>query len=99
MLERSSRSLDSKKIRKSSPGCSSEGGMRCRRRLISSWRSRSSNLRRKEMNHVADELREMIRQEMENKRGCEDKQRIKFLISDGIERLKRLDETLDMQGR
>ncbi|XP_011083423.1 uncharacterized protein LOC105165961 [Sesamum indicum] len=46
-----------------------------------------------------DELRLMIRQEMENNRSCRDKQRIRFLISDGLERLKRLDETLDMQGR
>ncbi|KAI3464768.1 hypothetical protein Pfo_021431 [Paulownia fortunei] len=45
-----------------------------------------------------DELRQMIRQEMENNRTCKDKQRIRFLISDGLERLKQLDETLDMQG-
>ncbi|KAL0351709.1 UNVERIFIED_CONTAM: hypothetical protein Scaly_1559600 [Sesamum calycinum] len=45
-----------------------------------------------------DELRLMIRQEMENNRVCKDKQRIRFLIS-GLEKLKRLDETLDMQGR
>ncbi|KAK6115145.1 hypothetical protein DH2020_007414 [Rehmannia glutinosa] len=46
-----------------------------------------------------DELRHMIRQEMDNNRTCKDKQTIRFLISDGLERLKRLDETLDMQGR
>ncbi|KAG8377992.1 hypothetical protein BUALT_Bualt08G0091400 [Buddleja alternifolia] len=46
-----------------------------------------------------DELRQTIRQEMENNKACKDKQRIRFLISDGMERLKRLDETLDMQGR
>ncbi|KZV39592.1 LYR motif-containing protein 2-like [Dorcoceras hygrometricum] len=46
-----------------------------------------------------DELRQIIRQEMENNRSCKDKQRIRFLISDGLERLKRLDETLDIQGR
>ncbi|CAA0831083.1 LYR family of Fe/S cluster biogenesis protein [Striga hermonthica] len=45
------------------------------------------------------ELRQIIRQEMDNNRTCRDKQRIRFLISDGLERLKRLDETLDMQGR
>ncbi|KAI5668886.1 hypothetical protein M9H77_18739 [Catharanthus roseus] len=44
------------------------------------------------------ELRHIIRQEMENNRNCSDKQKIRFLISDGLERLKRLDETLDMQG-
>lgn len=36
---------------------------------------------------------------MESNRSCKDKQRIRFLLSDGVERLKRLDETLDMQGR
>ncbi|KAL1542864.1 hypothetical protein AAHA92_19900 [Salvia divinorum] len=46
-----------------------------------------------------DEVRQIIRQEVENNRTCKDKQRIRFLISDGQERLKRLDETLDMQGR
>ncbi|PIN01527.1 hypothetical protein CDL12_25963 [Handroanthus impetiginosus] len=45
-----------------------------------------------------DELRRIVRQEMENNRTCNDRQRIRFLISDGLERLKRLDETLDMQG-
>ncbi|KAK4275068.1 hypothetical protein QN277_018208 [Acacia crassicarpa] len=44
------------------------------------------------------ELRQTIRQEVENNRNCSDKQRIRYLISDGLERLKRLDETLDMQG-
>ncbi|XP_075479840.1 uncharacterized protein LOC142520650 [Primulina tabacum] len=46
-----------------------------------------------------DELRQFIRREMEDNRSCKDKQRIRFLISDGLERLKRLDEMLDMQGR
>ncbi|CAA3032312.1 Hypothetical predicted protein [Olea europaea subsp. europaea] len=45
----------------------------------------------------SDELRQIIRQEIENNRTCNDRQRIRFLISDGLERLKRLDETLDMQ--
>ncbi|KAK2398340.1 hypothetical protein P8452_05729 [Trifolium repens] len=44
------------------------------------------------------ELRQTIRQEMENNRNCNDKQRIRYLISEGLERLKRLDEMLDMQG-
>ncbi|KAL5068932.1 hypothetical protein RYX36_019819 [Vicia faba] len=44
------------------------------------------------------ELRQMIRQEMENNRNCNDKQRIHYLISEGLEKLKRLDEMLDMQG-
>ncbi|KAK2974878.1 hypothetical protein RJ640_020793 [Escallonia rubra] len=44
------------------------------------------------------ELRRMIRQEMESNRNCSDKQRIRFLMSEALERLKRLDEMLDMQG-
>lgn len=36
---------------------------------------------------------------MENNRNCSDKQKIRFLISEGLERLKGLNETLDMQGR
>ncbi|CAN1123194.1 LYR motif-containing protein 2 [Linum perenne] len=46
-----------------------------------------------------DELKQTVRQEMENNRNCNDRQRIRFLMSDGLERLKRLDELLDMQGR
>ena len=45
------------------------------------------------------ELRQTIRQEIENNRNCKDKQKIRFLISEGLERLKGLDEMLDMQGR
>ncbi|KAK7283762.1 hypothetical protein RIF29_13508 [Crotalaria pallida] len=44
------------------------------------------------------DLRQTIRQEMENNRNCNDKQRIRYLISEGLDRLKRLDEMLDMQG-
>ncbi|KAG9138413.1 hypothetical protein Leryth_021061 [Lithospermum erythrorhizon] len=44
------------------------------------------------------ELRRIMRQEMETNKNCNDKQRIRFLLSEGLERLKRLDETLDMQG-
>lgn len=47
---------------------------------------------------LSAELRNIIRQEFEGQRNCNDKQRIRFLISDGLERLKRLDEMLDMQG-
>jgi len=46
----------------------------------------------------AGELRQTIRQEIEINRNCNDKQRIRFLISEGLEKLKRLDEMLDMQG-
>ncbi|KAH7567082.1 hypothetical protein JRO89_XS07G0014400 [Xanthoceras sorbifolium] len=45
------------------------------------------------------ELRQTIRQEMEKNRDCKDKQKIRFLISEGLQRIKGLDEMLDMQGR
>lgn len=44
------------------------------------------------------ELRQSIRQQMESNRNCSDKQKIRFLVSEGLERLKGLDEMLDMQG-
>lgn len=46
----------------------------------------------------AAELMQTIRQEVEKNRSCEDRQRIHFLLSDGVERVKNLDEMLDMQG-
>ncbi|CAI9117023.1 OLC1v1018336C1 [Oldenlandia corymbosa var. corymbosa] len=49
--------------------------------------------------HIRAELRGIIRQEIENNRNCHDKQKIRFFMSDGLQRLKVLDETLDMQGR
>ncbi|KAG5542485.1 hypothetical protein RHGRI_022132 [Rhododendron griersonianum] len=48
--------------------------------------------------HARADLMHMIRQEMENNRNCSDKQRIRFLISEGKGKLKGLDEMLDMQG-
>ncbi|KAK9946877.1 hypothetical protein M0R45_012320 [Rubus argutus] len=48
--------------------------------------------------HARGELRSTIRQEMEDSRDCNDRQRIRYLLSAGLERLKRLDEMLDMQG-
>ncbi|XP_074263889.1 uncharacterized protein LOC141611414 isoform X2 [Silene latifolia] len=45
-----------------------------------------------------DELQQTIRQEMETNKGCQDKQQIRYLVSEGFERVKRLDEMLDMQG-
>ncbi|XP_010266906.1 PREDICTED: uncharacterized protein LOC104604308 [Nelumbo nucifera] len=48
--------------------------------------------------HARAELMQTIRQEMENNRHCDDKQKIRYLISEGMERLKGLDEMLDMQG-
>ena len=44
------------------------------------------------------ELTQTIRQDMEINRNCNDRQRIRFLISEGREKLKGLDEMLDMQG-
>ncbi|PSS19844.1 Chaperonin like [Actinidia chinensis var. chinensis] len=44
------------------------------------------------------ELTQMIRQEVESNRNCNDRQMIRFLISQGREKLKGLDEMLDMQG-
>uniref|UniRef100_A0A251UJX9 LYR motif-containing protein 2 n=2 Tax=Helianthus annuus TaxID=4232 RepID=A0A251UJX9_HELAN len=49
--------------------------------------------------HSKGELMQTIRQEMEKNRDCNDKQKIRYLISEGIERLKGLGEMLDMQGR
>ena len=46
----------------------------------------------------AAELKQVIRQEMDSNRDCKDKQRIRFLISEGTERLKGLSEMLGMQG-
>ncbi|RWV89241.1 hypothetical protein BHE74_00033754, partial [Ensete ventricosum] len=36
--------------------------------------------------------------EIEKNRYCDDKQKIRFLISEGLQRLKGLDEMLDMMG-
>ncbi|CAH2044915.1 unnamed protein product [Thlaspi arvense] len=47
---------------------------------------------------VRGELKQSIRQEMEKNSECNDKQKIRFLISEGLERVKQLDEMLDMQG-
>ncbi|XP_039064291.1 uncharacterized protein LOC120209316 [Hibiscus syriacus] len=44
------------------------------------------------------ELKQLIRQEMESNRDCKDKQKIRFLLSEGTERLKGLTEMLGMQG-
>ncbi|ESR48498.1 LYR family of Fe/S cluster biogenesis protein [Citrus sinensis] len=48
--------------------------------------------------HARDELKQTIRQEMDKHRDCKDRQKIRYLISEGLERLKGLDEMLDMQG-
>lgn len=46
----------------------------------------------------ADELRQTVREEMEKNRVCSDKQKLRFLISEGMRRLKELQEMLDMAG-
>lgn len=38
-----------------------------------------------------------MRQEIEKNRHCDDKQKVRFLLSEGLQRLKELDEMLDMQ--
>ncbi|PKU65682.1 uncharacterized protein LOC110106081 [Dendrobium catenatum] len=48
--------------------------------------------------HSRDDLRLTMRLEMEKNRYCDDRQKIRFLISEGLQRLKVLDEMLDMQG-
>ncbi|CAK7349282.1 unnamed protein product [Dovyalis caffra] len=68
-----------------------------RARVLKLYRQALRTTRRAPDGARAD-LKQTIRQEMENSRNCNDKQRIRFLISEGLERLKRLDETLDMQG-
>ncbi|XWS41164.1 hypothetical protein CRYUN_Cryun17cG0057000 [Craigia yunnanensis] len=51
---------------------------------------------RKAPDHSRVELKHVIRQEMESNRDCKDKQRIRFLISEGTERLKGLNKMLSM---
>uniref|UniRef100_A0A2P2JP29 LYR motif-containing protein 2 n=1 Tax=Rhizophora mucronata TaxID=61149 RepID=A0A2P2JP29_RHIMU len=53
---------------------------------------------RRAPDHARAELKQAIRKEMEINRNCNDKQTIRFLISDGLERLRTLDNMLDMQG-
>ncbi|KAJ3706786.1 hypothetical protein LUZ61_010491 [Rhynchospora tenuis] len=53
---------------------------------------------RRAPSHSRDELRETIRGEIEKNRFCDDKQKIKYFLSDGLQRLKGLDEMLDMTG-
>ncbi|GAB2259495.1 hypothetical protein Droror1_Dr00010350 [Drosera rotundifolia] len=47
---------------------------------------------------VQNELRRTVTQVMEKNREFSDKHRIRFLLSEGLERVKELDEILDMQG-
>ncbi|KAM7517311.1 hypothetical protein LguiA_006894 [Lonicera macranthoides] len=68
-----------------------------RARVLKLYRQ-ALRITRRAPSHSRGELRHVVRQEMENNRNCCDKQRIKFLISEGLERLKILDEMLNMQG-
>ncbi|OAY63591.1 hypothetical protein ACMD2_06633 [Ananas comosus] len=49
--------------------------------------------------HSRAELRQAMRNEIEKNKHCNDKQKIRFFISEGLQRLKGLDEMLDMTGR
>ncbi|CAH9107330.1 unnamed protein product [Cuscuta epithymum] len=68
-----------------------------RARVLQLYRNALRTARRAPIDARA-ELSHMIRKEMENGRSCNDKQRIRFMISEGLEKVKRLDEMLDMQG-
>ncbi|GLJ31281.1 hypothetical protein SUGI_0627530 [Cryptomeria japonica] len=48
--------------------------------------------------HAREELRQTIREEMEKNKYCEDKSKIRFLLSEGLQRLKELNDMLDIQG-
>ncbi|KAJ8772675.1 hypothetical protein K2173_027852 [Erythroxylum novogranatense] len=68
-----------------------------RARVIKLYRQALRTARRAPADSRA-ELKQTIREEMEKNRNCSDKQRIRFLISEGLERVKGLDDMLDMQG-
>ncbi|KAK4744386.1 hypothetical protein SAY87_010698 [Trapa incisa] len=68
-----------------------------RARVLKLYR-RALRIAHRAPDHARAELRKAIRQEVETNRDCRDRQRIRFLISDGLERVKNLDEMLDMQG-
>ncbi|KAL5778280.1 hypothetical protein ACOSP7_011206 [Xanthoceras sorbifolium] len=69
-----------------------------RARVLKLYRQALRTARRAPL-QASGELRQTIRQEMEKNRDCKDKQKIRFLISEGLQRIKGLDEMLDMQGR
>ncbi|XP_030440837.1 uncharacterized protein LOC115662879 isoform X2 [Syzygium oleosum] len=68
-----------------------------RARVLKLYRQ-ALRIARRAPDHAQAELRQTIRQEIEKNRYCDDKQRIRFLLSEGLERVKDLDEMLDMQG-
>ncbi|XP_042384773.1 uncharacterized protein LOC121976606 isoform X1 [Zingiber officinale] len=68
-----------------------------RSRVLKFYRQALRTARRAPI-HARDELRQTMRQEMEKNRHCDDRQKIRFLLSEGMQRLKGLDEMLDMMG-
>ncbi|KAI6690824.1 hypothetical protein NL676_027652 [Syzygium grande] len=68
-----------------------------RARVLKLYRQ-ALRIARRAPDHAQAELRQTIRREIEKNRYCDDKQRIRFLLSEGLERVKDLDEMLDMQG-
>ncbi|XP_042378071.1 uncharacterized protein LOC121971056 isoform X2 [Zingiber officinale] len=68
-----------------------------RSRVLKFYRQALRTARRAPI-HARDELRQTMRQEIEKNRHCDDRQKIRFLLSEGMQRLKGLDEMLDMMG-
>ncbi|KAL4186609.1 hypothetical protein AMTRI_Chr09g14940 [Amborella trichopoda] len=68
-----------------------------RARVLKLYRSALRSARRAPA-HARAELDQTMRQEIEKNRHCNDKQKVRFLISEGLQRLKELNEMLDMQG-
>ncbi|KAM0832872.1 hypothetical protein ACQ4PT_064630 [Festuca glaucescens] len=69
-----------------------------RARVLKFYRQ-ALRITRRAPEHTRDELRQTVRVEIEKNRHCDDKAKIRFLISEGLQRLKGLDEMLDMTGR
>ncbi|XP_072957333.1 uncharacterized protein [Typha angustifolia] len=68
-----------------------------RARVLKLYRQALRTARRAPTN-ARGELRQSIRNEIERNQHLDDKQKIRFLISEGLQRLKELDEMLDMMG-
>ncbi|KAG2652916.1 hypothetical protein PVAP13_1NG393900 [Panicum virgatum] len=61
-------------------------------------RAQALRIIRRAPEHAQDELRQTTRAEFEKYRHCDDTQKVRFFISEGKQRLKGLDELLDMTG-
>ncbi|KAG8502341.1 hypothetical protein CXB51_000331 [Gossypium anomalum] len=68
-------------------------GFLLRARVLKLYRQALRAARKAPHDSIA-ELKQAIRQEMESNRDCKDRQKIRFLISEGTERLKGLTEML-----